>query len=593
VSDGRVGVARWAAGVAALVALAGCLALLALRVANSGPEVPGRNWWLIADALLALAYLPAGALLLVWPGRRLLGLAFVIVAVTQLGSALLAEWSAWSGHIGRGPGTPLADLVETVGMVVLVLAVPPLLPWRARDGHRDALRPWFALGVVAAAIGAFPAIVPVHDLPGADVVGPLLLVATIPLLVVGSVVATVRDESIDLASHRFLVWAVLLAGVGFLYTAVVAGFGVLLGRDGPAWLLVAATGVIALVMEPARRAADRLVDHVVYGDRDDALTLVRHVVQHVTTAVDVDALLPSIVSTLGRSMRLDLVAVDVHDGDGWVRMAVYGVEVERVETFTLGSGDDQVGRLVVGCADSRGLRGRDRAVLTDVAPHVWLAVVLVRLTAELRRSNLAVLSGREEERRRMRRDLHDGMGPALTGISMTVRTLAKRLERDSAEAANAALANRIGDEVDAAAREVKKIVHDLRPTALDNEGLPAALLAFVRGLDGAVRVDLHVPDTPTRLPAVVEVAAYRIATEALTNVVRHAHAASCCIRLAVGDVVDIDVVDDGVGVTSHSPTGVGLMSMRERVAALGGTMAVMPVDPHGTRLHVTLPAVVA
>src|SRR5262249_47724276 len=98
--------------------------------------------------------------------------------------------------------------------------------------------PWFALGVAAAAVGAFPAVIPVHDLPGADVVGPLLLMATIPLLAVGAVVATVRDESIDLASHRFLVWAVLVTGVGFTYTAVVAGFGELLGKDGPAWLLV-------------------------------------------------------------------------------------------------------------------------------------------------------------------------------------------------------------------------------------------------------------------------------------------------------------------------------------------------------------------
>jgi signal transduction histidine kinase len=413
------------------------------------------------------------------------------------------------------------------------------------------------------------------------------------MIVVSAVVATVRDESIDLASHRFLVWAVLLAGVVFLYTAVVAGFGLLLGQDGPAWLLVAATGVIALTMEPARRAADRLVDRVVYGNQDDAPTLVRHVVQHVTTAVDVDVLLSSVVRTLSQSMGLDFVAVDVHDGDEWTRMAVHGDEVERVETFALGSGDDQVGRLVVGCGDSRGLRGRDRAVLTDVAPHVWLAIVLVRLTAELRRSNLAVLSGREEERRRMRRDLHDGLGPALTGISMAMRTLAKRLEREGAGAANAALADRMADEVDAAAGEVKKIVHDLRPTALDNEGLPAALVAFVRGLDGDVHVDLDVPDTPARLSAVVEVAAYRIATEALTNVVRHAHAATCRIRLAVDDVVDIDVVDDGVGLPSHEPSGVGLLSMQERVAALGGTMAVEPVHPHGTRLHVTLPAVVA
>jgi signal transduction histidine kinase len=593
VGEERIRWSRRAAIASLVVALAGCALLFALRVANSGPEVPGRNWWLIAEALVAIAYLPAGAALVVWPERRLLGVAFVTVGVTQLLTALLGEWAAYQGHIGAGPGTRLADAIETVGALVLALAVPLLLPWRAREGRGDPLRVWFGLGVVAAVLGAFPAVIPVHDLPGADVVGPLLLMATVPLLVVGSLVATVRDESLSLASYRFLVWTVLLAGIAVVYTAIVAGSGALLGANGPAWLLVAATGLIALAMEPARRTAHRWVENVVYGERDDPLALVRHVVEHATTTVDVDALLPSVATTLGRSMRLDFVAIEVLNGTQLERVAIFGQELgARTEVFPVGQGDDQVGQVVVGCADGVGLRARDRSVLDEVVPQVWLAVILVRLTAELRRSNLAVLSGREEERRRLRRDLHDGMGPAVTGIAMAVRTLAKRLARDGADPANVALANRLGDEADSVSVEVKRIVRDLRPTALDNEGLTAAVTEFVRRLDGVVHVDLDM-SPPCTLPAVVEIAAYRIATEALTNVVRHAQATTCRVRLTVDDVVDIDIVDDGVGVPADEPVGVGLVSIRERVGALGGTMAVMPVEPHGTRLHVTLPAVVA
>jgi signal transduction histidine kinase len=176
---------------------------------------------------------------------------------------------------------------------------------------------------------------------------------------------------------------------------------------------------------------------------------------------------------------------------------------------------------------------------------------------------------------------------------MAQRTLVKRLEREGSDPANVVLAGRVADEIDAAADDVKRIVRDLRPTALDNDGLSGALTEFVRRLDDSVHVDLDVPAQAVELPAVVEVAAYRIATEALNNVIRHAKASSCRIRLAVDDVVDIDVMDDGIGLPPGDRTGVGLVSIRERVAALGGTMAVIPVKPHGTRVHVTLPAVVA
>ena len=140
-------------------------------------------------------------------------------------------------------------------------------------------------------------------------------------------------------------------------------------------------------------------------------------------------------------------------------------------------------------------------------------------------------------------------------------------------------------------QEVKRIVRDLRPTALDELGLLGAVAEFARGFDGVLQLHLELPAQEPSLPAAVEVAAYRIVTEALTNVVRHAAAAGCWLRIEARDVVEIDVVDDGVGLAPDAAAGVGLAAMRERAAELGGSVTVGPHAPHGTHVHVLLPAV--
>jgi len=578
-----------------VVAVAAGGLVVVLRMVNEGLEPEGRNWWLAVAIGMALGYLPAGLLLLARPHRRLLGAAFLVVGVTQLVSALSAEWAAAADPqgIGSSVNNSVADLFEAGGLVVLVGGVPWLLPWRDRRRPGDPLGRWLTAGVVASCLGAGFAALAVGGLPGANIAGPLLLLTTVPLLAVGAVVGVMRDDPghFAVASHRFLVWVLLAAGIAVAYTAVVAGFGALLGSEGPAWLLVAATGGIALAIEPVRGRSRRLVDGVVYGERDDPLTLVRQVMQGVTADVDIDAVLPSLAGTLARAMRLELVSIDVLSPTGWRQLAAHGGPTPHSESFALANGERQVGRLVVGWLDGSGLRSRDRAVLADIVPHVTLTVGLVELTTELRRSSLAVVTSREDERRRLRRDLHDGLGPTLTGIAMGLRTIVRRVGREEVEPATVALLGRLADEVDVASVDVKRIVRDLRPTALDDQSLVVALADFAHALDGVLDVELDLAPAHPALPAAVEVASYRIATEALTNVVRHATATTCCLRVAVMDHVDIVVTDDGVGLQPGQRPGVGLTAMRERVAELGGTLTVTGVVPHGTCVHATLPLV--
>ena len=379
-------------------------------------------------------------------------------------------------------------MIEAVGLLVLSGVVPWLLPWRGRHAREDPLRRWLLLGVIAAVGGSAMAIAPVDDVPAVAVIGPLALLATVPLIAVAAVIVAVRDDHAGLtaASHRFLEWSVLSAGVVLVYTTVVAGVGSALDAKTPAWLLVVTTGGLALVLEPARRWVRHRIDRAVYGERDDPLGLVRDVMVKVTTTVDIDALLPSLAMTVADAFRLDFVAIDIRAAGGWRRLAVHGEPTEQTETRALTSGDGQIGSLTLGWRDGAGLRSRDRAALDDIVPHVALAVGMVRLTNDVRRSSLATVTAREEERRRIRRDLHDGLGPSLTGVGMGLRTVARRLERTETDPTTLALLNRLADEVQASVGEVKRIVRDLRPTALDDQGLAGALSEFVRSLDGVL-----------------------------------------------------------------------------------------------------------
>ncbi len=133
-------------------------------------------------------------------------------------------------------------------------------------------------------------------------------------------------------------------------------------------------------------------------------------------------------------------------------------------------------------------------------------------------------------------------------------------------------------------------MRDLRPTALDQLGLLDAVAEFTRTFKDDLEIHLALPPAPVELPAAVEVAVYRIVTEAVTNVVRHAGAARCWLRIRAGDLVEIEVVDDGVGIPTAAPAGVGLTAMHERASELGGTMRLLPNRPSGTRVLVKLPA---
>jgi signal transduction histidine kinase len=238
----------------------------------------------------------------------------------------------------------------------------------------------------------------------------------------------------------------------------------------------------------------------------------------------------------------------------------------------------------------------DRMLLEDLAHQAGIAAHAVRLTADLKRltvdlqhSREQLVTAREEERRRLRRDLHDGLGPQLASLTLKIETARNRLAHDPlADALLTDLAQR----TQATVADIRRLVYALRPPALDELGLVSALRELILQFSDQVAIYLDMPECLPELPAAIEVAVYRIAQEALTNVVRHAHAHYCDICLTLDEPagwLSLSIQDDGCGLPPSRTVGVGLVSMRERAEELGGRWTIEQIKSGGTRILAQLP----
>jgi signal transduction histidine kinase len=319
-----------------------------------------------------------------------------------------------------------------------------------------------------------------------------------------------------------------------------------------------------------------------------------------------EAILPSVVDTVASALKLPYVAVELHYGDRVEVAASTGRPIGQLTRLPLNYQGELVGELVVASrSPGERLTPADQRLLADIARHAGVAAHGVRLTAELQRSRQRLVTAREEERRRLRRDLHDGLGPTLAGVVLQLGAAKTLVDQDRLEACG--LLDKLRSEMQQAIIDIRRLVYRLRPPALDELGLAGALRAYASNFQYPESSELIEPsssnhltvtvDGPPQLPllpAAVEVAAYRIATEALANASRHANASRCTIQLAIhdgleDDELEVEVADDGRGLPTHYRPGVGLISMRERAAELGGSCTVHVASGGGTRVSARLP----
>jgi signal transduction histidine kinase len=340
-----------------------------------------------------------------------------------------------------------------------------------------------------------------------------------------------------------------------------------------------------------------------YGERDTPYQVISRLGRRLEATLAPDAVLSTIVETVAQALKLPYAAITLRRDDQYAVAAAYGTAREPLTRLPLVHQAELLGELLLAArAPGESFSLADRALLADLARQAGLAVRSVRLTTELQslagelqRSRTQLVTAREEERRRLRRDLHDGLGPTLGALTLTVGSARYLYTRGDGVAADALLA-KLEQDIAASVAEIRRLVYALRPPVLDEHGLVAAIRECAapyqpRGNenDAGFTVSIEAPESLGPLPAAVEVAAYRIVQEALTNVVRHAQARACIIRLAVSDVLVLEIADDGAGLPEGRRMGVGLLSMRERAAELGGVCETQRLPGGGTRVRVELP----
>jgi two-component system, NarL family, sensor kinase len=420
----------------------------------------------------------------------------------------------------------------------------------------------------------------------------VLSIYPIALIPLGILVAIFRHQLLDirLVFSRSLLYLLLTAATVGAYLAIVAILGRIVTARVPLGASVAATVLVAAGFNPVRVWLQRRVDRAVYGARRDPVRAIAEVGARLGEVGSVTgAGLDGVLRALCEVMRLPSAAVVAHG----TQLASHGRPPAALRAVPLLHGEERMGELIVGVRSGQSrLDPADERILDLLAAPIAVAVHATRLADALGRSREQAISAREEERRRLRRDLHDGLGPLLTGVVLNAETALRLVRSDPAR--SEALLGELRDRTTGALNDIRRLVYELRPPALDSLGLVGALEEYAmllsRRADGsALSVTIDAPTPLDNLPAAVEVAAYRIVTESLTNVTRHSTATSAVVSLvAHGTELQVSVHDDGVNVGGGWQPGVGLTSIRERAAELGGRCAIQ-LDRTGGRVDVYLP----
>ncbi len=420
-----------------------------------------------------------------------------------------------------------------------------------------------------------------------------LVVAALPIAV-GVSIQREGLWDLDALVGRTLVYASLTGFVVLTYVVIVGGFGWLLQSSASPPIALFATGIVAVAFHPVRLRVQGAVDRMLYGDRRDPYAVLSRVGRRAATPDDADTVLPAVAETIAASLRLPYAAIFLQTPSGLRAAGVAGSPVGPIAIVPITYQGEVLGELRSG---SRGLDEQlsraEVVLLGDIATHMGAVVRTASLTVDLRHSREQIVTGREEERRRLRRDLHDGLGPKLAGQTMKLEAALDSL-KDDPIGARALISEAIDDSVVVLA-EIRRLVYGLRPPALDQLGLLGAIRdAAAQSQLASPRdapLDVHVDPTGDLegLPAAVEVACYRIVVEALANVARHAQARHAWVGLRGGSALKAEIVDDGKGLPTALREGVGLRSMRERAEEIGGWCSVESPAVGGTRVIAHLP----
>ncbi|HEV2452045.1 MAG TPA: histidine kinase [Streptosporangiaceae bacterium] len=449
--------------------------------------------------------------------------------------------------------------------------------------------------LVGLALGiTVPGVIILNAVAAGTPASPWVVAALFLPLPIAVAAAILRGEFLDIRATLnralvFVVTTVLLLGI---YAGIVALIGALANSTGIAATLPA-TAVIAVAFAPLRSRVQRGVGRLLYGDRGQPAHVLAALGRRLEAALPPDEILPTITDTIAITLRLPYVALRIAGPDEALACE-RGQPPAQPDRVRLVHQGETVGELIVGARPGEHvLSTADRALLAELAPHLAATVRAAALITELASSRTRLAVAREEERARLRHDLHDRLGSRLVGVSL-------QLDAAATSAQETPLTDTLRhtcDEVDAALNEVRRLTRGLRPAELDELGLAAAVQAAAtrltvgdqaRGWRSDVSAAIHLP----ALAPEIEAAAYQIALEAMTNAYRHSGGHHAQVRIGVnppGTTLVIEITDDGHGLGELDATGVGLRSMRERASAVGGSLDIRTAANGGALVRAELP----
>jgi signal transduction histidine kinase len=502
-----------------------------------------------------------------------------ILALSLDPFALELTYDVWQVLLTIGYAAAAASLVVPFGVVVH--------RYRASTGDRRLQMRWL---VWAALVDLFAVIVPL-TLP--DPFAGLSLSIAVAITSAAIVVAVTRYRlyDIDRLLSATVVYGLLFLLVIGVDLAVFAVAGSLLGERDTALVAIA---VVAVAYTPLRSRLWAAVRRLVRGGRDDPYGAVSTLAERLELAAGPEDQLMATARSLSDAFRLPYVRLELDRASGEALQVEHGSPSGPEVTLPVGYQGVDVGRLVLCSVGRASLSDRDQRLLGDLVRQAVVAARASELNAALQHHREQLVLAREEERRRIRRDLHDSLGPTLAAVSLRIET-ARNLAGSDPVASDRMLRDATSQVRDVLA-EVRRLAHDLRPPALDELGLLRAINQQAEQLSGDILTITVVGDDQlSLLPAAVEVAAFRIASEALANVQRHSRATRCDVTLrlvpsrAAVTALQIVVRDNGIGLGDAARAGIGTLSVRERAAELGGEATIEAAVEGGTVVTAVLP----
>jgi signal transduction histidine kinase len=397
---------------------------------------------------------------------------------------------------------------------------------------------------------------------------------------------------LEIILNRTMLYAILTLFVVGIYVLVVGYLSLVFQSSGNLIFSLIATGLAAVLFQPMRSWAQRFVNQMLYGDRDKPYAVLDQLGRQLENAMAPQDILEMVVIKVRSVLKLPYVAV------------VLGVDAPQDYSFVAEEGESkgkplilplvvqgqQIGQFILSPrSEGEPFSATDRRLLGDLAGQVGIAAHTAILMIELQHAREKLVHTREEERLRLRRDLHDSLGTTLAALNLQAGNIRKLIpkEPNAADAAVLELRAQIREMIS----EIRSLINDLRPKTLDEFGLIGAiqLLAAEITSRNGVLVSVEGPDILPVLPPAVEVAAFRIVQESLTNVIKHANARTCCIRIGIEKNLEIVILDDGIGLPDEVSQGIGLRTIRERVVELGGSLSTKGLMGNGTQVFVQLP----